>query len=80
VRQVLCVERGPEAGSVRSTHRLLETGKRYQVTGAEDLRCTFPDSKVADNAGAIEVDVVDVTVMSRKERAEALRGSRRSER
>jgi serine/threonine protein kinase len=80
VRQVLCVERGPEAGSVRSTHRMLETGKRYQVTGAEDLRCTFPDSKVTDNAGAIEVDVVDVTVMSRKERAEALKGSRRSER
>ncbi|QSQ21107.1 protein kinase [Pyxidicoccus parkwayensis] len=80
VRQVLCVERGPDADSVRSTHRLLETGKRYQVTGAEDLRCTFPDSKLTDNQGAIEVDVVDVTVMSRKERAEALKGSRRSER
>nr|WP_255662912.1 protein kinase [Myxococcus sp. RHSTA-1-4] len=80
VRQVLCVERGPDAGSVRATHRLLETGKRYQVTGTEDLRCTFPDSKVADNQGAIEVDIVDVTAMSRKERAEALKGSRRSER
>ncbi|WP_164011299.1 serine/threonine-protein kinase [Pyxidicoccus trucidator] len=80
VRQVLCVERGPEAGSVRATHRLLETGKRYQVTGTEDLRCTFPDANVDDNSGAIEVDVVDVTVMSRKERAEALKGSRRSER
>jgi serine/threonine protein kinase len=80
VRQVLCVERGPEPSSVRATHRLLETGKRYQVTGTEDLRCTFPDAKVTDNQGAIEVDVVDVTVMSRKERAEALKGSRRSER
>uniref|UniRef100_UPI003899BA00 protein kinase domain-containing protein n=1 Tax=Pyxidicoccus xibeiensis TaxID=2906759 RepID=UPI003899BA00 len=80
VRQVLCVERGPEGASARSTHRVLETGKRYQVTGAEDLRCTFPDSKVTDNQGAIEVDVVDVTVMSRKQRAEALKGSRRSER
>ncbi|NPC86204.1 PEGA domain-containing protein, partial [Pyxidicoccus fallax] len=80
VRQVLCVERGPDAGSVRATHRLLETGKRYQVTGTEDLRCTFPDSKVADNQGAIEIDLVDVTAMSRKERAEALKGSRRSER
>ncbi|MFP2908673.1 PEGA domain-containing protein, partial [Pyxidicoccus sp. 3LFB2] len=80
VRQVLCVERGPDAASVRTTHRLLETGKRYQVTGTEDLRCTFPDAKVDDNSGAIEVDIVDVTAMSRKERAEALRGSRRSER
>jgi serine/threonine protein kinase len=80
VRQVLCVERGPEPASVRATHRLLETGKRYQVTGTEDLRCTFPDSKLTDNQGAIEVDLVDVTAMSRKERAEALRGSRRSER
>ena len=80
VRQVLCVERGPENSSVRATHRLLETGKRYQVTGTEDLRCTFPDSKVSDNQGAIEVDIVDVTEMSRKERAEALKGSRRSER
>ena len=80
VRQVLCVERGPDASSVRATHRLLETGKRYQVSGTEDLRCTFPDSKLTDNQGAIEVDIVDVTAMSRKERAEVLRGSRRSER
>ncbi|MFP2929308.1 PEGA domain-containing protein, partial [Pyxidicoccus sp. 3LG] len=80
VRQVLCVERGSEGASARATHRIMETGKRYQVTGAEDLRCTFPDTKVTDNQGAIEVDVVDVTEMSRKQRAEALKGSRRSER
>jgi len=80
VRQVLCVERGPEPASVRATHRILQTGKRYQLTGAEDLRCTFPDTQVSDNQGAFEVDIVDVTDMSRKERAEALKGARRSER
>jgi hypothetical protein len=79
VHQVLCVERGPSAGSVRATHRMLEAGKRYQVTGTEDLRCTFPDTKVEDNQGALEVDVVDVTSLSRKERAEALKGASRSE-
>jgi len=80
VRQVLCVERGPEPGSVRATHRLMETGKRYQITDAEDVRCTFPDTKVGDNQGAIEVDIVDVTGMTRKQRAQALKGSRASER
>jgi hypothetical protein len=80
VGQALCVERGPAPASVRRTHRLLETGKRYQVTGAEELRCTFPDSRTTDNQGAIDVDLVDVTQMSRKQRAEALRGSSRSER
>jgi serine/threonine protein kinase len=80
VRQVLCVERGPEPGSVRATHRLMETGKRYQITDAEDVRCTFPDTKLGDNQGAIEVDIVDVTGMTRKQRAQVLKGSRASER
>ncbi|RJS20068.1 serine/threonine protein kinase [Corallococcus sp. H22C18031201] len=80
VHQVLCVERGPTAESVRRSHRLFETGKRYQVTGAEDLRCTFPDTRASDNQGAIDVDIVDVTTMNRKQRAEALKGSSRSER
>ncbi|NVJ06592.1 protein kinase [Myxococcus sp. AM001] len=80
VRQVLCMERGPAPESVRATHRVLETGKRYQVKNTEDLHCTFPDLQVSDNKGAFEVDIVDVTAMSRKERAEALRGSGRSER
>ncbi|AKQ69816.1 hypothetical protein A176_006728 [Myxococcus hansupus] len=80
VRQVLCMERRPEPASVRVTHRILQAGKRYQVSGAEDLHCTFPDAQVGDNRGAFEVDIVDVTAMSRKERAEALKGSGRSER
>ncbi|QDE65750.1 serine/threonine protein kinase [Myxococcus xanthus] len=80
VRQVLCLERGPAPESVRATHRILQTGKRYQLTGTEDLHCTFPDMQVDDNRGAFEVDIVDVTAMSGKERAEALKGSRRSER
>nr|WP_233278127.1 serine/threonine-protein kinase [Myxococcus stipitatus] len=77
VQQVLCVERGTSPASVRATHRILETGKRYQITGAEDLRCFFPDTKSDDNQGALEMDIVDTTSLSRKERAAALRGSRR---
>ncbi|NTX10227.1 serine/threonine protein kinase [Myxococcus sp. CA056] len=80
VRQVLCIERGTSPSSVRTSHRMLETGKRYQVTDTEDLRCFFPDSKRSDNQGALEVDIVDATTLSRKERAAVLRGSRRSER
>ncbi|GHG90105.1 protein kinase [Comamonas sp. JC664] len=80
VRQVLCMERRPEPASVRATHRILQAGKRYQVSGVEDLHCTFPDAQVSDNRGAFEVDIVDVTALSRKERAEALKGSGRSER
>nr|WP_308471956.1 serine/threonine-protein kinase [Myxococcus landrumus] len=77
VQQVLCIERGTSPASVRATHRILETGKRYQITGAEDLRCFFPDAQQGDNQGALEMDIVDTTSLSRKERAAALRGSRR---
>jgi eukaryotic-like serine/threonine-protein kinase len=71
-RHVLCVESNQK--NARRSHRLLESGKRFQMTGADTLRCTFPDVRVEDNAGAFEVDLVDVTEMSRKERADALRG------
>jgi serine/threonine protein kinase len=74
-RRVLCVESSQK--SARRNHRLLESGKRYQLTGADTLRCTYPDTVVEDNAGALEVDIVDVTVMSRRDRAAALRGSSR---
>jgi serine/threonine protein kinase len=74
-RRVLCAESSEK--SARRNHRLLEAGKRYQLTGADTLRCTFPDSRVEDNAGALEVDIVDVTEMSRRERAAALRGASR---
>ncbi|MBN8230478.1 protein kinase [Corallococcus macrosporus] len=80
VHTVLCVEKGPKPESVRSSHRLFEAGKRYQVSGVQDLRCVFPDLQLGDNAGALDVDIVDVTNMSRKERAEALRGAKSSER
>ncbi|NNB87979.1 protein kinase [Corallococcus exiguus] len=80
VHTVLCMEKGPKAESVRSSHRLFETGKRYQVSGVEDMRCVFPDLQLGDNQGALDFDIVDVTNMSRKERAEALRGAKRSER
>ncbi|RKH40438.1 PEGA domain-containing protein [Corallococcus interemptor] len=80
VHTVLCMETGPKAESVRSSHRLFETGKRYQVSGVQDLRCVFPDLQLTDNQGALDFDIVDVTNMSRKERAEALRGARSSER
>ncbi|MHA7634712.1 protein kinase domain-containing protein [Corallococcus sp. M7] len=80
VHTVLCVEKGPKAQSVRSSHRLFETGKRYQVSGVQDLRCVFPDLQLGDNQGALDFDIVDVTNMSRKERAEALRGAKRADR
>ncbi len=73
--RVLCAESSKKSG--RRNHRLLEAGKRYQLTGADTLRCTFPDTRVDDNAGALEVDIVDVTAMSRRERAAALRGASR---
>jgi serine/threonine protein kinase len=74
-RRVLCVESSQT--SARRNHRLLESGKRFQLTGADTLRCTYPDTEVGDNAGALEVDIVDMTVMSRRDRAAALRGSSR---
>jgi len=74
-RRVLCVESSQT--SARRNHRLLEAGKRFQLTGADTLRCTYPDTEVGDNAGALEVDIVDMTVMSRRDRAAALRGSSR---
>ncbi|WP_343211099.1 serine/threonine-protein kinase [Archangium violaceum] len=74
-RRVLCAESSQK--SARRNHRLLEVGKRYQLTGADTLRCTFPDNQLEDNAGAFEVDIVDVTDMSRRERTAALRGSSR---
>ena len=57
----------------RQALRLLESGKRTQLTGADTLRCTFPDSRVEDNSGALEVGITDITSMSRQERAAALR-------
>jgi hypothetical protein len=73
VRQVLCAESGPR----RRTHRLFEAGKRYQVSGVHTLWCAWPDTRVEGNVGALEVDVVDVTTLSRRERAAALRGAQR---
>ena len=75
VHRVLCAESLQQ--SSRRNHRILEVGKRYQLTGADTLRCTFPDMRVEDNEGAVDVDIVDVTEMSRQERAAALKGSTR---
>ncbi|RKH98427.1 PEGA domain-containing protein, partial [Corallococcus praedator] len=80
VKTVLCVEKGRAPEDVRRSHRLFEAGKRYQVSGVQDLRCVFPDTNLSDNRGALDFDIVDVTNMSRKERAEALKGASRSER
>ncbi len=75
IRRALCMERGANPAS-RPTYRVLETGKRYQLDDMETLRCTFPDMKVSDNEGALEVDLVDVTNMTRKEREEYIRNTR----
>ena len=59
--------------TARPSYRIFETGKRYQLDGLETLRCTFPDTRLTDNEGALEVDLVDVTNMTRKEREDYIR-------
>ena len=73
VNQVLCLEDGPK----RRGHRLFLVGKRYLVTGVQQLTCTYPDTSVHNNQGAIAMDVVDVSSLPRKERAAAMRGASR---
>jgi serine/threonine protein kinase len=75
IRRALCMERGANPTS-RPSYRILETGKRYQLDGLQTLRCTFPDTRITDNEGAIEIDLVDVTNMTRKEREEYIRNTR----
>ncbi len=77
IRHALCMDRDADPSRSRPTYRLLETGKRYQLNGLETLRCTFPDTRVSDNEGALAVDLVDVTNMTRKEREEYIRNSSR---
>jgi serine/threonine protein kinase len=73
-RRALCMEHDDDPSS-RHTYRILETGKRYQLKDLETLRCTFPDTRLTDNEGALEVDLVDVTNMTRKEREEYIRNT-----
>jgi eukaryotic-like serine/threonine-protein kinase len=77
--RALCMDHGAGPGS-RPTYRILETGKRYQLDGLETMRCLFPDTRLTDNEGALEVDVVDITNMTRKQREEYIRNNRSSER
>ncbi|KFE68310.1 serine/threonine-protein kinase [Hyalangium minutum] len=72
IRRALCMHHDGSPTS-RPTHRILETGKRYTLDDLETLRCTFPDTRLTDNEGALEVDLVDVTNMTRKERADYIR-------
>ncbi len=80
IRRALCMERNAASLDARRGYRILETGRRYQLDGLETLRCTFPDKKLGDNQGALEVDLVDITNMTRKQRDEYIRNSRRTER
>jgi serine/threonine protein kinase len=80
IRRALCMERGANPLTARRTYRILETRKRYELDGLETLRCTFPDMKVTDNEGALEVDLVDVTNMTRKQREEYIRNNNRAPR
>jgi hypothetical protein len=75
---VLCVSRDANPTTSRFTYRILETGKRYQLSGMETMRCTYPDTRVTDNQGALEVDLVDITNMTRKEREAYIRNSANS--
>jgi hypothetical protein len=74
IRRALCMHRDANPAS-RPTYRILETGKRYWLDDLESLRCTFPDTRLPDNEGALEVDLVDVTNMTRKEREEYIRNT-----
>jgi serine/threonine protein kinase len=76
IRRVLCMERSSASLDSRRTYRLLEAGKRYQLDGLETLRCAFPDTKLGNNQGAIEVDLVDITNMTRKQRDEYIRNAK----
>ena len=72
IRRALCMHRD-ESPTARPTYRIFETGKRYSLGDLETLRCTFPDTRLTDNEGALEVDLVDVTNMTRKEREDYIR-------
>ena len=80
IRRVLCMERNSASLDARRTYRMLEAGKRYQLDGMETLRCTYPDTRLGNNQGAIEVDLVDITNMTRKQRDEYIRNAKRTER
>jgi serine/threonine protein kinase len=80
IRRALCMERNSASMDARRTYRLLEAGKRYQLDSVETLRCTYPDTKVSNNQGALEVDLVDITNMTRKQRDEYIRNANNAER
>jgi serine/threonine protein kinase len=80
IRRALCMERSSASMDARRAYRLLEAGKRYQLDGLETLRCTYPDTKVSNNQGALEVDLVDITNMTRKQRDEYIRNAKSAER
>ncbi len=69
VGTVLCVENPERNKPVSSTHRLLEVGKRHKVTDTDSLVCTFPDLSLEDNAGSLEIDIVDLDELSPEEQA-----------
>ncbi|WP_407739022.1 protein kinase domain-containing protein [Hyalangium sp.] len=75
IRHALCMDRDEDPSRSRPNYRIFETGKRYQLNGLESLRCTFPDTRLSDNEGALAVDLVDVTNMTRKEREDYIRNS-----
>ena len=80
IHRALCMERSSASMDARRTYRLLEAGKRYQITGVETMRCTYPDAKLGNNQGALEVDLVDITNMTRKQREDYIRNAKSAER
>ncbi|MHB8878096.1 MAG: serine/threonine protein kinase, partial [Myxococcaceae bacterium] len=60
IGSVLCVEHSSEPRPVPRSHRIMEVGKRYTVVNTQTLECMFPDDRLGDNAGAMEIDIVDV--------------------
>jgi serine/threonine protein kinase len=67
VGTVLCVESPDKPKTILATQRLLEVGKRHQVTDTKDLMCLFPDLNREDNSGYLEIDIVDMNELTPEE-------------
>ena len=56
---VLCIEAPAKPRPVSRTHRFLKIPSRTTAEDTTSLRCLLMDDTVADNAGAVEVDIID---------------------
>ncbi len=67
VAYALCIENPEKPKAMTVTQRLLEVGKRHKVTDTDSLTCLFPDLNPDDNSGNLEVDIVDMDLLTPEE-------------